>query len=89
MTANDLFWNHSTGLEGPAENGANVAPNDGNDLVQVTRALYVGGGGDIRITTRAGTQITLTNVPAGALLPLRICRIWQTDTTATDLVALW
>lgn len=54
--------------------------------------LYVGTGGDVKVTTIDGTDIMFTNVPSGSLLggsvPLAIRRVWLTDLTAADLVVL-
>lgn len=73
----------------PATSGAAVTPADGADLGSVSRALWVGGAGDVKVTLRDGTAVTLTAVPAGSLLPLQCTRVWATGTTATAIVALW
>jgi hypothetical protein len=55
----------------------------------VTRALYVGGGGNLAVRLQDGTELTLANMPAGTLLPIRVTRILATGTTATEIVGLW
>ena len=53
-------------------------------------ALYCGGSGDISVTTMNGDTVVLSGVPTGLFIPINsIKRINTTDTTATNLVALW
>ena len=53
-------------------------------------ALYCGGTGDISVTTISGDTVVLSGVPTGLFVPINdIKRINLTDTTATNLVALW
>ncbi len=84
----DKFGSFAGGLESPAANGAAITPSDTTDLTQTTRALYVGGAGNLRVTLSGGDTVTLMNVPEGALLPLRVRRVLATSTTATNLVGL-
>jgi hypothetical protein len=51
--------------------------------------LYVGVGGDIKVTTSGGSVLTFKNVQDGTFMPISVQRVWATDTTATDIVALW
>jgi hypothetical protein len=84
----DLFSNHAPGLESPAVHGFAVTPSDGVDLVDVTRAVYVGGSGNVALTLLSGATLTLAGVAGGTLLPLRAKAIKATGTTATNLVGL-
>lgn len=72
----------------PATHVALVTPDDGTDLDPPARSLLLGTGGDIKITTTGGETVTLTNVPAG-ILPIFVTRVWETETTASDIAALW
>jgi hypothetical protein len=72
----------------PATGGAAVVPHDTNFLAQASRGLWVGGAGNLVLTLLDGSEITLSNVPAGSLLPLRVCRV-KTTSTATLIVALY
>lgn len=65
------------------------------DLVAVTLSdtaanncmgLYVGTGGDLKITTGRGTAVTLSNVPSGAFLPIETSLVWSTGTTASNVL---
>ena len=84
----DRFTDHATALHSPASHGFAVTPSDGTDLPEVTRALYVGATGAVAVTLASGADITLTGVPGGSLLPLRIKRIKTTGTTAAAMVGL-
>ena len=62
-----------------------------NDMsyIPVTRALYVGGAGNIVVTMENGEDATLSGVLAGTVYPLSVKRVKATGTTATNLVALY
>ena len=62
-----------------------ITPADGSDLSR-TGLVYVGGAGDVKITTLAGTDITFYGMPAGAVIPVRAKKVFSTGTTATNLV---
>ena len=47
--------------------------------------IYVGGAGDVKVTTEAGTAVTYT-VAAGATIYVRTKLVWSTGTTATLMV---
>ena len=53
--------------------------------------LYVGGAGDIKITTAGGDVVTLTGILAGSFIPIQVTRVWSVagGTTATGILALW
>jgi hypothetical protein len=84
----DRFSDHAIGLESPATHGFAVSPSDGSDLTETTRAVYVGASGNLAVTLSSGADVTLTGVPGGTLLPLRLRRIKATGTTATAIVGL-
>lgn len=85
----DIYAHTTPGLSSPAVDGSMIQPNDGNDLAHVTRALYVGVGGQIAAQLASGSTITLAAVPGGTLLPLRVRRVMATGTSATNIVGLW
>ena len=85
---NDTFRKHTRSLTSPPEHGAAIVPGDA-DLGHVTRALYVGGGGDVAVRLQDGTELVLANVPTGTLIPIRVTRVLATDTSATQIVGLW
>lgn len=86
----DLFAGHqSAGIEAPAQYAAAVTPHDTNELGTHSRALYVGGSGDVKVTTVGGSTVTFAGVPAGTILPVRAKIVFSAGTTATAILALW
>lgn len=84
----DDFANHATGLSGPSDNADAITPSDGADLANSTRALYVGGSGNISVVMVGGQTVTFSNVQAGSVLPIRVKRVRSTNTTATLILGL-
>lgn len=77
-------------MDHPARNAEVVTPNDTTTLAAVSRALYVGVGGDVSVLMAGtGTSIVFKNVPTGSVLPIRIQRVNSTSTTATNMVSLY
>ncbi len=85
----DTFKTFARSLTSPAERAVEIAPSDSDPLPHVTRALYVGGGGDVALRLSGGAEATFRNLQAGSLLPLRVDMVKRAGTTATHLVGLW
>ena len=85
----DTFRKHGRSLTSPPEDAAAILPDDAAELAHATRALYVGGGGDLRLRLLGGAEVTLVAVPAGTLLPLRVARSSPPARPPADLVGLW
>lgn len=51
--------------------------------------LYVGNTGNVRVLTVGNDDVTFVGIPAGAFVPVQVKRVFDTNTTATDIVALW
>ena len=73
-----------------------VTPDDSNDIPNTSErgcCLYVGdvsGGGDIKVTMESGsTPVIFKGVNAGSFLPILVTRVWATDTTAAEILALY
>jgi hypothetical protein len=84
-----------------AHNAVVVTASDTTHL-PVTRAIYVGGTGDIALamadsgldssSSAAAAQavdVIFYNVSAGTVLPVQAMRVLSTGTTATNIVALY
>ncbi|WP_037079644.1 spike base protein, RCAP_Rcc01079 family [Neorhizobium vignae] len=84
----DRFANTQASLSGPAASGFAITPGDSADLPETTRALYVGTGGHLSVRMLSGETLTLSNVPAGGVLPLRVTRVFATGTTAVAITGL-
>jgi hypothetical protein len=51
--------------------------------------LYIGGLGDIAITTIGGDEVKFTALLAGQFVPVQTLKVSETGTGATDILALW
>jgi hypothetical protein len=53
--------------------------------------IYVGQASDsrVKVTTQGGDVVVFYGLNSGAVLPVRVLRVWETDTSATSLIALW
>jgi len=80
-------WNISNS-DGPVIDGSAVTPNDAADLALPARALWIGAGGTLRVTTLKGTVLNFTAVPSGFVMPVAAVRVHATGTTCTGIVAL-
>lgn len=66
---------------------ANI-PNPGNGQVEGC-VLYIGTGGILRVLTAGGDDITFQGVPNGTFLPVQVVKVFNTTTTANNIIALW
>jgi hypothetical protein len=57
--------------------------------VQEGAVLYIGGAGNVRVTTVAGDDVIFVGLNAGSFFPVQVLKVWSTSTTATDIIALW
>jgi len=75
----------------PIERGfdAYALRSDSADLAISTRALYIGAGGNVKVTTTRGSELTFVGLVAGTVLPVRVARLWSTGTTATNVLGLY
>ena len=51
--------------------------------------LYIGGAGNVKVQTAGGDKALFLNVAEGFVLPVNVIQVFATDTTATNIVALW
>lgn len=89
MPAVDTFSRFQATVISPLSTAASVTPHNTNELAYVTRALYVGGTGDVSVTMQDGGEVIFAGVPAGTTLPIRVKIVKATGTDATDIIALW
>lgn len=76
------------GLDAPASYGFAITKSDETDFDHYTRAIYVGGTGDVVVVWRDDTTSTFVGVPTGTILPVRAKRV-NDATTATNLVGIY
>ena len=87
MAIKDPFQNIREDISAPCDNAFSITPAD-SDLAYATRAVYVGGAGDLVIETVKGDVVTLVGVLAGSILPLRVKQV-RAATTATNIIGLY
>lgn len=79
--------------QGPATDAKAVTASDNADLTPGCRGLHVGGAGDVAgvLVDAAGgsSAVTFKGCTAGQVLPYAFRRVYSTNTTATNLVALY
>lgn len=69
------------------EDAAAVTPSDSATFE--SSVIYVGGDGNVRVTTAQGTDITFSGMFAGGVVPVRVKRVWATGTTATNILRVF
>jgi hypothetical protein len=74
-------------VDGPATGAAAVTTSNAT-VIPVTRGLYVGVTGNVKVRTAKGEEVTFTAVPVG-VLPVCVDMVFATGTTATDIMALY
>lgn len=84
----DPFSGFATGLDSPYTSSFTIVKDDSEELGAVTRAIYVGGAGDIALTMLDYTTCLLKAVPVGTTLRVRARLVKSTGTTATLMVGL-
>lgn len=84
----DRFITQSISLTSPASDGVAVVPGPA-PLAQVSRALWIGGGGDLTVEMADGGVVTLAGVQGGTLVPIRVRTVQSAGTSASGIVALW
>jgi hypothetical protein len=67
-----------------------ITPSDTVNLQNVA-VVYVGGAGNIKVTTANGDIVTFNGLIAGSVLPVQVLRVWSSGsgTTATNLVGIY
>lgn len=76
-------------VDGPYQDGFAVTPSDTVDFGTLASALFIGTGGQVVLITEKGTQLTFGNVPSGTTMRIRCRRVNQTNTAASNIVALF
>lgn len=73
----------------PARHAVAITPDNSNDLVTVTRGIYVGTAGDLAVVMVGGETVTFVGLTAGVLYPLAVARVKLTGTTADNLIGVY
>ena len=89
MPAIDTQAQRGDTVDFPATRLRAVTPNDTNELLFVTKALYIGVAGNLSLIAQEDSAaVTLTAVAAGSIIPVRAKIVRATGTTASGIVAL-
>ena len=84
----DTFQSYSPSPQSPVTHAVAITPDDAADLTHVTRALYLGTGGDLRVTIADGSTLTFVNMVQG-WHPIRVQKVWAAGTSANQIVGCW
>ena len=66
-----------------------VQPVPESNQHDVSRGFYVGVTGDVHMVTGYGTEVTLKNLAQGVIHPIRVKKILNDKTTATDMFLVY
>lgn len=85
----DKYAQFGNSLISPASSSFAIVPHDSEEQPSITKAIYVGTGGDVslRLADDASDRV-FRNVADGSILDLRVRFVRATGTTAADLVGL-
>jgi hypothetical protein len=90
MSGKDFFNMFGKGeIDSPASSAFAITPHNTTLFDYATRAIYVGGDGNISVLTVNGDTVTFVGCVAGTLIPIRARRVNSTGTTALNLVGLY
>ena len=61
------------------------------DTFSAPVTVFVGTGGNVAVATalQPSTPIVFKNIAAGRVVPVQVIRVYETNTTATDLVGIY
>lgn len=73
------------------ETAVAITPSNTVNLATIpTRGIYVGVSGDVKVDmAETGTAVIFKNLAAGVIHPIAVNRIYASDTTATNIVAVY
>ena len=84
----DRFANNGDSMNAPAFRDFDITPHATDPLAEVTRAIYVGSGGNLVVKlVDSGSDRTYVAVPTGTILPVRATHVRATS-TAGSLVGM-
>ena len=81
-----------------AYKAADVTPSDSSNIPNISSpdgvrnsgcVLYIGTGGNVKVLTSSGDEVTFTNVADGTFFPVQVIKVFSTGTTASGIIALW
>ena len=68
---------------------AAVTKSDSEELTYVSRGLYIGTGGTLKVTFEDGSVGEFTGILGGTVYPFAVRKVWATGTGSSGIVALY
>lgn len=59
-----------------------------DDAVLVAGVLFIGSTGNVTVRTKGGSTVTFTNVANSFILPVLVDKVFDTGTTASNIVIM-
>jgi len=69
--------------------GAATFSNSNTVNLESPSVIYVGGAGNVKVTTAQGDEVTFIGLQMGSVIPVQVIRVWSTGTTATNLLRIY
>jgi len=92
MAAIELFHNgvsaENVSITAPAVNAFDITPSDTAEITYITRGLFCGTSGTVKVQMSGGGVVTFQGVAAGTTLPVRVKMVYATGTTASGIIGL-
>lgn len=66
-----------------------VTAHNSNDLATLRATLFIGTGGNVKVDMSGTGTVTFNNVADGTFLPILVDRVYDTGTTASNILALY
>ena len=81
-----IYNHHDTPVFFQGEGGEAVVKSDSTILSP--GFLYIGTGGDVKVKTKDGSDLTFSNIPDATFLPIIISMVYSAGTSASDMLIL-
>jgi len=69
--------------------GATTFTNSDTEYLPTPSVIYVGGTGNVKVTTAQGDDTTFLGLQPGQVIPVQVIRVWATGTTAINLLRIY
>ncbi len=69
--------------------GATTFTNSDTVNLETPSVIYVGGAGNVKVTTAQGDDTVFIGLQPGQVIPVQVIRVWSNGTTATNLLRIY
>ena len=69
--------------------GATTFTNSDTEYLPTPSVIYVGGTGNVKVTTAQGDDTIFLGLQPGQVIPVQVIRVWATGTTAINLLRIY